>query len=106
MAIGHDASAHVSTTQQSERAVDYEELFAGLQELVAEEAPTLSGKVDDLKAQVALGRGADDEEVADLIQVIVEEAPGTKMDVLFLFIHPEVSVNAGPVTLYKLKRLG
>jgi hypothetical protein len=105
VAIGRGASASVSTTQQSRRDVNYDALFAPLQSFVAAQAPEISGKVNTLKAQVSLGESANDDTVANLIQDIVDAAPGAKPLLIDLFAVPDIAAEAGPTTKFVLSRL-
>ena len=105
MAIGRDASANVSITQQSQRGrgADFDALFDGLKRIVYEQDPQQIDKVEALQEQVALGAGADDEEVAGLIHEIVKEVPDAKKAIKKLFARSEVSRSAGPATQFALK---
>jgi hypothetical protein len=105
VAIGRGARAKVSTTQKSRRDVDYDRLFVPLQTIVAAQAPEMSGKVNTLKTQVSLGESANDEIVANLIQDIVDAAPGSKPNVVELFTMPDIAAAAGPTTKFVLNRL-
>ena len=105
VAIGRGASAKVSTTQKSRSDVDYDRLFVPLQTIVAAQAPEMSGKVNTLKTQVSLGESANDEIVANLIQDIVDAAPGSKPNVVELFTMPDIAAAAGPTTKFVLNRL-
>lgn len=104
IAIGSGASASVTSAQAAERALTI--LFAPLQTVVALEDPALVGKVDALREQVALGAGADDNQVAGLIQDLADGAPGTKATIAAIFTRPEAGAAVGPATKFVLGRMG
>ncbi|MFN2210185.1 MAG: caspase family protein [Candidatus Promineifilaceae bacterium] len=85
--------------------VDYNALFAPLAAQINNLGSGIDEKLNELKAQVMLGPGADDEIVAGLIDDLVREAPAAKGAVLNLFTRPEISVLAGPVARFVLQRL-
>lgn len=102
MVLGRDG---MLMAQRTERTANYDAFFTRLQRIADKHDPGLAGLVDDLKAQVVLGTGADDQEVATLIADIVKEAPSTKTAILDLFLRPEVIIAAGDTTRFVLGRL-
>ncbi len=104
IAIGRGASATV-TTQQSSGA-ELAQLFAPLQVLVAQQNPTLMGKVNDLKTQVQAGANADDSAIAGLVDDIGKGVPGSASQLKALFQNPAAAPAAGPTTQFILSRLG
>ena len=95
-----------ATRSQSGRDTNLDAIFAPLATLVAGKVPVLPGKVENLKAQVALGASADDNIVASLVQDIADTDPESKLTLVALFTRPEISAAAGPTTTFVLGRLG
>lgn len=105
--IGRGSSQVVTKIEQgggSDAKLDA--LFSPLAALAAAQDPALTGKVNELKAQVSLGSSADDDAVANLIFDITGAAPDTKATIVALFSLPQVSKAAGPATNFVLGRLG
>lgn len=103
VAIGRGASANVNTFQGS--ANDLNALFAPLQTAVAAANPALVGKVGQLKALVAQGANADDNQVAGLIEDIAEGAPPAAAALKGLFQQEAIAAAAGPAANYVLSRI-
>jgi hypothetical protein len=102
--IGRDSV----TTGVSAR--ELEPLFAQLLATVAALAPVgaqaaATGQVEQLKAEVAKGRGADDGKVAKLVEGLVGLVPGAVSAVVSAFATPLLGGIAGPVTEYVLGKL-
>jgi hypothetical protein len=82
-------------------------LFAPLHQLVAQQNPGLSGKVNALKEQVALGSGAaDDKTMAGLVQDLADSLPAIKPELARLFTNSAAANAIGPRTEFVLERLG
>jgi hypothetical protein len=104
LAIGRQASATVTTYYNLvDSPLDIP--FATLQTLVDQQAPALSPKVNALKEQVALGSGADDSQVAGLVQDLAEGVPASRATFKSLFDTPAASAAIGPATKFVLNRL-
>jgi len=89
---------------------DLESLFAPLLAAVAREAPAgkqaeAEQKVQELKAEVAKGKQADDGKVANIVDGLVEMVPGAVKAVVSTFATPILGGIAGPVTKYVLDKL-
>ena len=105
VAIGRGASADVRIQHGAESAAQLDPLFAPLQAAVAGQAPGMVGKVNELKAQVEMGSGADDNTVANLIQDIADAVPTAKGTIVALFANPQVSTAAGNNSKFVLGRI-
>ena len=106
IAIGRGAQATVSTTNYgSGSGVDFGQLFAPLQTIVAQNAPAQVGDVNTLKAEVQRGSGADDEVVGDLIYSIATAVPAAKPILQQIFANPAAAEAVGGITKVTLKRL-
>lgn len=89
---------------------DLESLFAPLMAAVARDASAdkqaaAEQKVQELKAEVAKGKQADDGKVAKIVDGLVEMVPGAVSAVVSTFATPIVGGIAGPVTKYVLDKL-
>ena len=88
---------------------DLDALFASLLAAVAAQAP-LDGQaaavrqVEDLKAEAAKGRKADDGKVARIVDGLVGLVPGAVSAVASAFASPILAGVAGPVTKYVLDK--
>lgn len=103
VAIGRGAS---STVIQSERGgTDLAQAFARLQVLAGQAAPAMSGKVNALKELVESGNAANDTDVANLLQDIIDAVPDSVPAIVTLFNNPHVAATAGPNTRFVLGRL-
>lgn len=111
IAIGNGAGAAVNaTTIGDDRVGDDGEslisIFTGLHDLVAAQVPALSGKVDELQAQVIQGAMADDTTVAGLIDDLSRGAPATGILLKSLMNTSKAqSAIEGPATKFVLGRL-
>jgi len=61
--------------------------------------------VDELKAELAKGKGAEDQRVATILDKLAEMVPGAIGAVVAAFGTPLLGGIVGPVTAYVLKRL-
>jgi hypothetical protein len=89
---------------------DLQPLFAPLLAAVAKQAPagiqaTAVRHVDDLKAEVAKGKQADDGKVAKMVDGLVGLVPGAVSAVVSMFATPILGGIAGPVTKFVLDKL-
>ncbi len=107
IAFGQGSQATVTTTHQGQGGSDnLAVIFAPLQQLVAQQAPSLSPKVNTLKEQVARGVRADDNIVATHIREIVEAVPAAKPALATLFKNAEVAKSTGPNTKFIIELFG
>lgn len=106
IAIGRGATASVTTAVSGDSDAAMAQLFAPLQALVAQQNPAFSGKVNELKAQVAAGSGADDNQMAGLVADIADGVPAAKTALATLFNNPTVVAAVGPATRFIVGRLG
>ena len=102
--VGRDRS----TTGISPR--DLEPLFAPLRAAIAAQAPagvqgTAMRQVEQLKAEVAKGRQANDGKVATMVDGLVGLVPGAVSAVVSAFASPILGGIAGPVTKFVLDKL-
>ena len=107
IAIGRDAQANVT---QGISPRDLEPLFAPLLAAVAREAPAEKKavavqQVQELKAEVAKGKQADDGKIAKLVDGLVGLVPKAVGAVVSTFASPILGGIAGPVTKYVLEKL-
>lgn len=106
IAIGAGSQATVSIGEgPGQIHVDPDPLFALPAALAAAFDPTLVDKIDEIKAQVALGSGADDDALANLILDLAEAAPELRGMIVALFSLPQISTASGPATKFALGRL-
>jgi hypothetical protein len=89
---------------------DLEALFAPLLALVVQKAPSdqraaAEQQVQELKAEVAMGKEADDSKVGKIIDGLVNMVPGAIGTVVNLFATPILGGIAGPVTKFVLEKL-
>jgi len=89
---------------------DLEPLFASLLAAVAQEAPAdkqaaAVQEVEELKAEVAKGKQADDSKMGRIVDGLVSMVPGAIGSVLSMFATPILGGIAGPVTKYVLDKL-
>jgi hypothetical protein len=95
IAIGSHASASVTSTATAAGGdSSLDDLFAPLREQAVARSPRLAGKVDELRAQAALGT-IDDTAIANLIQDIVDAEPATGPTLVALFANHRLAVAAG-----------
>ncbi len=106
IAIGSGSHVTVSTGEEPRQVhVDPDALFTLPAALAAAFDPALVDKVDEIKAQAALGSGADDDVLANLILDLAEASPELRGTILALFSLPQVSRATGPATRFALGRL-
>ncbi len=89
---------------------DLEPLFASLLATVATQAPVgMQPKavqhVEELKAEVAKGKHADDTKMGKIVEGLVGMAPGAVKALVSMFATPILRGIAGPVTKYVLDKL-
>jgi hypothetical protein len=89
---------------------DLETLFAPLLAAVAQQAPSdkqaaAVQQVQELKAEVAKGKQADDRKVGKIVDGLVEMVPGAVGQVISMFATPVLGGIVGPVTKYVLDKL-
>ncbi|MFN0299747.1 MAG: hypothetical protein ACKVQU_05255, partial [Burkholderiales bacterium] len=89
---------------------DLEPLFASLLATVATQAPVgMQPKavqhVEELKAEVAKGKHADDKKMGTIVEGLVGMVPGAVKAVVSMFATPILGGIAGPVTKYVLDKL-
>ncbi|MGH2358503.1 MAG: hypothetical protein ACRDGJ_10930, partial [Candidatus Limnocylindria bacterium] len=89
---------------------DSESFFAPLLAAVANEAPAEERdaavqQVQELKAEVAKGKQADDGKMGRIVDGLVAMVPGAIGAVVSLFATPVLDGIAGPVTKYVLDKL-
>ncbi|MCA9919204.1 MAG: caspase family protein [Anaerolineales bacterium] len=104
IAIGRGASANVQI-QQGVPDETLNKLFAPLLMQVAQQNPAAVPQVNQLKEEIGKGDGADDEKMADLIDMIAEAAPTAVEGIVNLFTNSIVAKVAGAATNYMLKRI-
>jgi len=102
--VGRDSST------QGLAAADLEPLFASLLALVANKAPAdqraeALKQVQELKAETANGREADDSKLATIIDGLVAMVPEAIGNIVGLFATPVLRGIAGPVTKFVLDKL-
>jgi len=89
---------------------DLDPLFAPLLAAIAQQAPAdkqaaAVQQVQELKAEVAKGKQADDNKVGKIVDGLVGMVPGAVGTVVSLFATPLLGGIAGPVTKFVLDRL-
>ena len=89
---------------------DLEPLFAPLLAAIAKQAPagmqvTALKQVDELKAEVAKGKQADDSKMGNIVDGLVKLVPGAVGAVMSMFATPILGGIAGPVTKFVLDKL-
>ena len=89
---------------------DLEPLFAPLLAVVAQQAPAdkqaaAVQQVQELKAEVAKGKQADDGKVGKIVDGLVDMVPGAIGQVVSMFATPILGGIAGPVTKFVLDKL-
>ena len=107
IAIGRGAQASVA---QGISPRDLESLFAPLLAAVAQRAPSdkqaaAVQQVQELKAEAAKGKQADDGKIAKIVDGLVDLVPEAVKAVLSAFASPILGGVAGPVTKYVLGKL-
>lgn len=107
IAIGRGAQANVS---QGISPRDLELLFAPLLALVAHQAPAgmqvaAVQQVQELKAEVAKGKQADDSKLGKIVDGLVGMVPGAIGAVVSIFATPVLGGIVGPVTKFVLDKL-
>ncbi|MBK9054263.1 MAG: CHAT domain-containing protein [Chloroflexi bacterium] len=104
IAIGRGARANVRI-QYGPAGNELAALFAPLLAQAARENVTAVAQLQALKAEVAKGENADDDNMADLIGDIARAAPAVVEGLVNLFINTVISKVAGGATKYVLRRL-
>ncbi|MGH8077553.1 MAG: hypothetical protein ACREPE_09550 [Lysobacter sp.] len=89
---------------------DLEPLFAPLLAAVAKEAPAdkqaaAVRQVEQLKAEVAKGKQADDNKIGTIVEGLIAMVPGAIGAVVSMFATPILGGIAGPVTKFVLGKL-
>ena len=107
IAIGRSAQANVT---QGVSPRDLEPLFATLLAAVAQHAPAdkqaaAVQQVQELKAEVAKGKQAEDGKIAKIVEGLVGLVPKAVGAIVSTFATPILGGIAGPVTKYVLEKL-
>ena len=107
VAIGRYASA---TGQQGVDPVALEKLFVPLLQAVVqaappEQKPAVAGKVQELKAEAAKGKEANDNRLATLVDGLLTLVPGAVSAVVSAFASPILGGIAGPATKWVLDKV-
>ena len=103
-------SSAVTRSPRAFRHSDLESLFAPLLAAVAKQAPAdkqaaAVQQVEELKAEVAKGKQADDSKMGTIVEGLVAMVPGAVGAVVSMFATPILGGIAGPVTKYVLEKL-
>jgi hypothetical protein len=80
-------------------------LLQSLGSLPAEKQPDLQGKVQELKAEVAKGRRAEDSRIATLVDGILDLVPSAVSTITGIFASPILKGIAGPITKFVLAKI-
>jgi hypothetical protein len=106
VAIGRGAQATVTTGVSGQ---DLERLFLPVMEAVRqapqEKQAQATQIAEDLKAEVAKGKSADDSQVAKLVDGLADLVPGAVSAVVSAFATPILGGIAGPVTRFVLDKI-
>jgi len=107
IAIGSGAQASVTTgISGAELAALFAPIVQAAQSSAPEQRAQAVQAAEQLQAEVAKGKEADDGKVAGLIEGLVGLAPGAVSAVATAFGSPLLAGIAGPVTSYVLRKLG
>lgn len=106
LAIGRHAQATV-TTGISDTALGtvFAPLWHTLQQVPPEKQAAAMQQAKELQSEVAKGKSANDERIADLLGGLVKLVPEAASAVVSTFASPLLAGIAGPVTKYVLKQL-
>lgn len=107
LAIGRHAQATVTTgISDTVLGTVFAPLWHTLQQVPPENQAAAMQQAKELQSEVAKGKSANDERVADLLNGLVKLVPGAVSAVVSAFASPLLAGIAGPVTKYVLKQLG
>jgi len=80
-------------------------LYEAVEKLPADRRSQVSGKLDELKTEIAKGKDAKDGVLAKIVDGLVKLAPEAVGAVVSAFATPLLAALAGPVTKFVLEKI-